>query len=240
MSNGITSRETSYSVRGVYRFDSILSLSFLSLSLSRQSSSDQRTGLKVTNALTHACHRYSHWFFPPLSLSFSLSQCPPSSSFHPTSLSPLFFYAPRERERENSSFLGGREEKTPLFSSSFSSSPSSSREEKKEKIRRGIERRNTSSSWHVESKERFRGLNPGCNKVHQARYLATVIGLRCHESYVIILCGTWEAAVRGFPDWRGEREREIGLLKLFSLSVFAERASFAWLTEPGCTIGRIR
>ena len=39
---------------------------------------------------------------------------------------------------------------------------------------------------------------------------------------------------------RRKREREIGLLKLFSLSVFAARASFAWLTEPGCTIGRIR
>lgn len=148
--------------------------------------------------------------FFPLSLSLSLSR----SVHHPVPsiprLSLLFssMHRERERERENSSFLGEREEKTPLFSSSFSSSPSSSREEKKEKIRRGIERRNTSSSWHVESKERFRGLNPGCNKVHQARYLATVIGLRCHESYVIILCGTWEAAVRGFPDWRGERERE--------------------------------
>lgn len=145
--------------------------------------------------------------FFPLSLSLFLSLAVSTIQFLPSrvSLSSFLLCTERERERENSSFLGGREEKTPLFSSSFSSS---SREEKKEKIRRGIERRNTSSSWHVESKERFRGLNPGCNKVHQARYLATVIGLRCHESYVIILCGTWEAAVRGFPDWRGERERE--------------------------------
>lgn len=198
MSNGITSRETSYSVRGVYRFDSILSLSFLSLAPILVRPTNRQ---KVTNALTHACHRYSHWFFPPL----SLSQCPLSSSFHPASLSPLFFCAQKERKRENPSFLGGREEKTLLFSSS-----SRERErggEKRKRLERRNRARNTSSSWHVESKERFRGLNPGCNKVHQARYLATVIGLRCHESYVIILCGTWEAAVRGFPDWR-EKERE--------------------------------
>lgn len=37
------------------------------------SSSNQRTGLKVTNALTHACHRYSHWFFVSLPPSISLS-----------------------------------------------------------------------------------------------------------------------------------------------------------------------
>ena len=159
--------------------------------------------------------------FFPLSLSLFLSLAVSTIQFLPSrvSLSSFLLCTERERERENSSFLGGREEKTPLFSSSFSSS---SREEKKEKIRRGIERRNTSSSWHVESKERFRGLNPGCNKVHQARYLATVIGLRCHESYVIILCGTWEAAVRGFPDWRGERERDRLVKAFFPLRLRGE------------------
>ena len=85
--------------------------------------------------------------FFPLSLSLFLSLAVSTIQFLPSrvSLSSFLLCTERERERENSSFLGGREEKTPLFSSSFSSS---SREEKKEKIRRGIERRNTSSSWH--------------------------------------------------------------------------------------------
>lgn len=39
--------------------------------------SPQERGLKVTNALTHACHRYSHWFFFPPRL--------PSPAFVPLS-----------------------------------------------------------------------------------------------------------------------------------------------------------
>ena len=141
--------------------------------------------------------------FFPLSLSLFLSLAVSTIQFLPSYVSLSSFLLCTEREREGKFFFSWRKRGKNsslffflLFFSFFF------------QIRRGIERRNTSSSWHVESKERFRGLNPGCNKVHQARYLATVIGLRCHESYVIILCGTWEAAVRGFPDWRGERERE--------------------------------
>lgn len=175
-------------------------LSILSLSRANpRPTNEQAKGYKRTDPCVSP-------LFPLIfSPSLSLSQCPLSSSFHPASLSPLFFCAQKERKRENPSFLGGREEKTLLFSSS--SREKEREREKRKRLERRNRARNTSSSWHVESKERFRGLNPGCNKVHQARYLATVIGLRCHESYVIILCGTWEAAVRGFPDWR-EKERE--------------------------------
>ena len=225
MSNGITSRETSYSVRGVYRFDSILSLSFLFLSLSPilVRPTNRPKGYKRTDPCVSPL--FPLIFSPSLSLSFSLSQCPPSSSFHPASLSPLFFYVQRERER-GKILLFLEEERKKLLSFLL---PSLLLPERKKRKRFDGESSGGTPPPRgtKESKERFRGLNPGCNKVHQARYLATVIGLRCHESYVIILCGTWEAAVRGFPDWRGEREREIGLLKLFSLSVFAARASFA-------------
>lgn len=171
-------------------------------SLSRQSSSDQRTGKRLQ----------THWpmrvtvipidFFP-LSLSLAVS----TIQFLPSCVSLSSFLLCTEREKEGKSFFSWRKrgKNSSLF---FFFQREREREgEKRKRLERRNRARNTSSSWHVESKERFRGLNPGCNKVHQARYLATVIGLRCHESYVIILCGTWEAAVRGFPDWR-EKERE--------------------------------
>lgn len=52
------------------------------------------------------------------------------------------------------------------------------------------------------------------------RGIQLVIGSRCHESYVIILCGTWEAAVRGFPERERERETHFKLVML-SLSFFS-------------------
>ena len=101
-------------------------LSILSLSRANpRPTNEQAKGYKRTDPCVSP-------LFPLIfSPSLSLSQCPLSSSFHPASLSPLFFCAQKERKRENPSFLGGREEKTLLFSSS---SREREREGKKEKI----------------------------------------------------------------------------------------------------------
>lgn len=226
MSNGITSRETSYSVRGVYRFDSILSLSFLSLSLSPilVRPTNRPKGYKRTDPCVSPL--FPLIFSPPLSLFLSLAVST-IHSFHPMSLSPLFFYAQREREREEKFFFSWRKRGKNsslffflLFFSFFfqrgkkgKDSTGNRTEEHLLLVARRIE---GEVSWPEPWVQQGA---PG--EIPSHGYWFTMPRIIRH--YLM-----WYMGSRGQRFSRLERrEREIGLLKLFSLSVFAARASFA-------------
>ena len=106
MSNGITSRETSYSVRGVYRFDSILSLSFLFLSLSPilVRPTNRPKGYKRTDPCVSPL--FPLIFSPSLSLFLSLAVS--TIQFLPSYVSLSSFLLCTEREREGKFFFSWR------------------------------------------------------------------------------------------------------------------------------------